>query len=221
MSEEIARTVVIAITAVGVVVWLTSVAVLLRATRERQARALEAAERFEIDGEPAAGTIVGEADVEGQPEDLSEKLAVLLARDGMGPLGPVKVLARDRKQVAFESSGPAFGQAAFRRGWFRLTPTGASRTRVQYAIEAPSGQVLLIIGWVVVAFGLLALLLGVWLEFTFVLPSANPAVRAQSFQMMQACHFLWPPFLFAYLSRQPARFIRGRLDALVHNLPYS
>jgi hypothetical protein len=220
MSEEIARTVVIAITAVGVVVWLTSVAVMLRATRERQARALEAAERFEIDGEPVAGTIVGEADVEGQPEELSEKLAVLLARDGMGPLGPVKVLARDRQQVAFESC-PTPGQVSFRRGWFRLTPTGASRTRVEYAIEAPSGQVLLIVGWVVVGLGLLALMFGVWLEFTFVLPSANPAVRAQSFQMVQACHFLWPPFLFAYLSRQPARFIRGRLDALVHNLPYS
>ncbi len=34
-------------------------------------------------------------------------------------------------------------------------------------------------------------------------------------------HFLWPPFLFAHLSRQPGRMFRARMEALVHNLPYS
>ena len=34
-------------------------------------------------------------------------------------------------------------------------------------------------------------------------------------------HFLWPPFLFAFLSRQPARVLRAQMDSLVHNLPYT
>jgi hypothetical protein len=45
-------------------------------------------------------------------------------------------------------------------------------------------------------------------------------VRVQAIQTLQMVHFLWPPFLFAYLARQPARVLRGQLDALVNNLPY-
>jgi hypothetical protein len=39
-------------------------------------------------------------------------------------------------------------------------------------------------------------------------------------QMMQAIHFVWPPFLFAQLSRQPVKAIRSQFEALVNNLPY-
>src|SRR5438132_1606558 len=104
MDQEIGRTVVVAITAVGAVAWLAGLGYLLRTTRERQGRAQEANERFEVEGKTAAGTIVGEAEVEGQPEDLSVKLATLLAREGMGPLGPVKIVARDRREVSIETA---------------------------------------------------------------------------------------------------------------------
>ena len=221
VDEETSKIVVIAIAAIGGLVWLGAVAMMLRATRERQATALEVAERFEIDREDTPGMIFGEADVEGQPEELSEKLAAILARDGMGPGGPVKLLMRDRDRVEFESAGPMPGQAGFKRGWCRLTPTGSSRTRIEYAIEGPSGRVLLTIGWIVIAVALAVFVLALWLEFTYVLPSANPAMRAQAFQMVQIFHFLWPPFLFAFLSRQPGRMLRSRLDTMVHNLPYS
>jgi hypothetical protein len=215
----------IALTTVGVVAWLTGLTVMLRTTRERQARAQEAAERFAIEGEPAAGTIVGEAEVKGQPEELSEKLAGLLARDGLGPLGPVKIIACDRHEVAFEAAGPASGSpgyplAGFRRGRIRLAPLG-SRTRVEYAVETSSGRALLAAGWFFLALGLLALVIGVWVECTYVLPSPNPNIRAQAIQMVQVVHFLWPPFLLAHLSKQPARLTRTRIEALVHNLPYS
>ena len=111
-------------------------------------------------------------------------------------------------------------QAGFRRGRFRLTPSG-SRTRVEYAIETPSGRILLGFGWLFVLLGLVALASAGTLMFGYVLPNPNPEVRGQAFQMVQVVHFLWPPFLFGSLSRQPARFIRGRVEALVHNLPYS
>jgi len=62
---------------------------------------------------------------------------------------------------------------------------------------------------------------GCWAMFTYVLPSPNPNVRGQAFQMAQVVHLLWPPFLFASLARQPARWITARVDALVNNLPYS
>jgi hypothetical protein len=225
MDLEISRVLVIAIVTIGAVVWLAGLATLFRATRECQMRAREAAQRFEIEGESAAGTIVGEAQVVGRPEELSAKLAGVLARDGMSPLGPIKIIACDAHEVAFESAIPTEGrsgyaQGGFRKGRIRLTPWG-SRTRVEYAIETSSGRLLLGLGWLFVVLGLIALAAGGYLMFTYVLASQNPAVRAQSIQMIQAIHFLWPPFLFAYLSRQPARFIRARIEALVNNLPYT
>jgi hypothetical protein len=226
MDPEIGKWIVIAIGTVGTVVWLSALSYMIRATRERQARAMEAAQRFEIEENAAAGTIVGEAEVVGEPEELSAKLAGLLAREGMGPFGPVKIVACERREVVFETAGMTPGSmgnpqsGGVRRGRFRLTPSG-SRTRVEYAIEIPTGRVLLGLGWLFVLLGLVALVAGSTLMFVYVLPNPNPNIRGQAFQMVQVIHFLWPPFLFGSLSRQPARFVRARVEALVHNLPYS
>ena len=144
----------------------------------------------------------------------------------MGPFGPVKIVACDRRELVFESVGVVVdlsGQGEFvgvRRGRFRLTPSG-SRTRVEYAIEAPSGRILLGLGWLFVVLGLVALVAACTIMFTYILPNPNPSIRGQAFQMVQVVHFLWPPFLFGSLSRQPSRFVRARVEALVHNLPYS
>ena len=71
------------------------------------------------------------------------------------------------------------------------------------------------------ALGLAALVGVPWLMFALVLPSPNPSVRGQCLQAAQMAHFLWPPFLLAFLARQPGRMFRARMEALVHNLPYS
>ena len=225
MESDISTLIVIAIAAVGAIVWLAGLSVMARATRDRRARAQEAAARFEIEDAAAGGTIVGDTDVRGRPEELSEKLARLLARDGMGPMGPVRIVACDPAELAFEPAGagtgsPGYAGAGIYRGRFRFTPKG-SLTRIEYAVEAPTGRVLLALGWLFVALGFAALVGGCWVMFTYVLPSPNPNVRGQAFQMAQVVHLLWPPFLFASLSRQPARWITARIDALVNNLPYS
>ena len=217
MDEETAKLAVIAITSVGALAWLAGLTVVLRASRERRESARRAAERFSVEGEVAPGTIVGEAEVEGQPEELSTKLAAQLAREGAGAFGPVKVVAMDHREVAFEPAGAPMN--GFRGGRVRLTPSGP-RTRVEYALKT-SRNGLLIGGWIALALGLVALIVAPWLAFTYALPSPNPNVRAQAFQVVQMVHFLWPPFLFAALARQPGRMFRARMDALVHNLPYS
>jgi hypothetical protein len=225
MDPETARIAVIGIASVGAIVWMAALAVMIRASRERQAQTQLAGDRFDIQGPSSGSMIVGEAEVQGRPEDLSAKLASLLARDGLGPIGPVKVLACSHNEVTFESAGPAAvpsqGQPStmIRGGRFHLERSG-SRTHIAYAIEIASNRILLMIGWFSVVVGLAALVVGVWLILTLVVSSPNAGVRAQSIQMVQAVHFLWPPFLFAYLARQPARYVLTRVEALVNNLPY-
>jgi hypothetical protein len=223
MDEETAKTIVIGITAAGAVAWLAGLTVMLRATREQQAQSNEATDRFDAETAPRAGTIVGGADVDGQPEALATKLAERLARNGLGPFGPVKIVACDRHEVVFEAAGTdlgssAYGGSGFRRGRARFSGLGA-RTRVDYFVEVASRRVLLALGWLSLALGLVALVAAPWLEFTYVLPNAN--LRTQAIQAIQMAHFLWPPFLFAFLFRQPARMLRAQLEALVNNLPFA
>jgi hypothetical protein len=224
MDSETAKLIVIVLAAVGVVAWLAGMSVMQRATREQRLRSEEAAERFETDRQAGEAMIVGMAEIEGQPETLTKRLTELLARDGLGPLGPVKILGCDRHEVTFETGGAWTGPSGFstapqRRGQIRLLPNG-SRTRVEYAIEAPSGTWQLVFGWLFVVLGIAAIVIGVWLEFSYVVDSPNPGVRAQAVQMVQTVHFLWPPFLAAYLARQPNRMLRTRIETLIHNLPY-
>ena len=225
MDENLSRIIVIGIAIVGAIAWLAGVAVMARAARERRARAEQAAARFDVEDAAAGGTIVGEAEVNGRPEELSEKLAGLLARGSTGPFGPVKIVACDRNVLVFEAGGAnlvsgGYAPAGVYRGRFRFSPSG-SRTRIEYAVEAPSRPVLITFGWLFTVLGLLALVGGCWAMFAYVLPNPNPGVRGQAVQMVQIVHFLWPPFLFATLSRQPARWISAHVDALVNNLPYS
>ena len=217
--------IVLAVTAVEGIIWLAGMAVMARATRELRSRAREAVERFDIEEPTAAGTLMGEADVEGRPDELSERLAGLLAREGMGPFGPVKIVSCNDRELVFESSGSAHGSPGIsawgvRGGRFRFTSIG-SRTRIEYAIGAPSGRVMIGLGWLFVVLGAAALGLGCWAMFAYVIPSPNPAIRSQAVQMVQVVHFLWPPFLFAFRARQPAPMIQARVSAMIHNLPYS
>jgi hypothetical protein len=219
MEQETAELIVVAITAIGAVVWLAALASMLRAARELRESARQASERFDIEEKFAPGTISGEAEVEGQPEELSTKLAGQLARDGMGPLGPIKIVSRDRHEVAFEPAGHSM--LGLRSGRFRLTPSGA-KTRIEYAVETSKrGQGLLIGGAVCLTIGLVALIVAPTLAFVYLIPDPNPNVRGQAIQVVQMVHFLWPPFLFAQLSRQPGRMFRARMESLVHNLPYT
>ena len=220
MDQNTAQGIVVLTTAVGVVAWLAGVTVMLRTTRARHARALEALERFDVEAGAAESMVVGESEVEGQPEQLATKITGLLARDAMGPLGPVKIVSCDRKEVVFEPAGHVNnGMGGFTQGRIRLTPISGSRTRVAYAIETSSGKIMLMLGWMAIGLGLIAIVVGCWLMFHYVLP--DPRLCGQSVQMVQIVHFLWPPFLFAALAGQAPKFLRARMETLVHNLPYT
>jgi hypothetical protein len=107
-----------------------------------------------------------------------------------------------------------------RYGQFHFTPQGPKQTTVAYAVALAGGRGLRVVAAVLLVTGLAALIAGVVLLQTLVVSHPVPAVRGQSFQMIQAVHFLWPPFLIAGLYRMGTRNIRTALDGLAHNLPH-
>ena len=117
-------------------------------------------------------------------------------------------------------SNPFYG-GWYRQGRLMFEPLGADRTRIDYAIEVSPARWLLVLGWLFQASGLIALIVGCWLVYTFCVSSPRPELRWQTIQMVQAAHFLWPPFLFATLYRQRRKWVLTSFEALVQNLPYA
>ncbi len=156
----------------------------------------------------------------GQPEELSAKLAGQLARERLGPFGPVKIVARDRHEVAFEPAGPS--QLGFQGGRVRLQPGRARGPGSTMPSDDLAARLSSIVGWIMLALGLAAV-------DRRALPWRSPSssrTRTRTSGPRRSrcsrwCHFLWPPFLIAHLARQPGRMFRARMEALLHNLPYS
>ncbi|WP_435007244.1 hypothetical protein P12x_004586 [Tundrisphaera lichenicola] len=217
MDPEIASRVVIGVTAVGAFAWLAGLIAMLRAERDWRKSSRMPSQRFGIEDVPDPGSIVGEVEIDGNPEELSTRLTGLLAREGLVALYPILIVASSPREIVIESAGPS--QFGFRGGRIRLAPEG-SRTKIDYRMRVGSRGPL-IVGWMMVGLALIAVTAAPLLAASFLVNSPNPQVRTQSFQVVQMVHFLWPPFLLAHLARQPSRIFRARFESLLHNLPYT
>jgi hypothetical protein len=222
MNAETAQIVLGGITALGAVVWLLGLQFVLATRRLMQAsrRDPDSADAW---SEFTAHCLAGSAEVDGQPGELSARAASVLVREALSPLGPLKVIERTDDRVRFEriGSGTAGQPAAwFRQGELWFTPLGQGRTRVEWAVELARTGWLLRLAGVFLAAGLVALSVGFWVIYTYVVSSPDPAVRWQTLQMLQVSHLLWPPFLFAALHRRGRQEVAARFEALAHNLPH-
>jgi hypothetical protein len=224
MNVETAQMVLVAITALAALVWLTGLQFLISSARKEQRREPLDSTGSEAVGPSEGSLLTGAVEIDGQPALLASKAASLLARSGLFPGVPVKILEKSDGHVRFEQVDPyAHGQAAgrgLRGGQFSFLPLGGGRTRVEWVVELAAMRWLLRLGAVFQVAGLLAIIAGCWAILTFIVPSPNPAIRWQVVQMVQVVHLLWPPFLFGALYRRTRRLVAARLDALAHNLPF-
>jgi hypothetical protein len=153
---------------------------------------------------------------------LASRAASILAKGS--PLGPLKIVEKTHDHITFERLGPGMvnqpSSRWFRRGELRFSALGQGRCRVEWSAELAGMGWLLGLGALFQVLGLLALVIGGWAIYTYVVSSPEPAVRWQTIQMVQAVHFLWPPFLFGVLHRRGMREVAAQLEALAHNLPY-
>jgi hypothetical protein len=233
MSTETAWTVMLVIAAAGAAFWLitaVSFVALVRAPRESEPVALPLSRSRGIEGPQGDQVQTGRVEVAGRPDELSAKLAGSLSRTGLSGL-LTRVLERTADRVVFEVLGtrsqPAAQSgnpgAAFRepiRGEVVFKPSGSSHAVAEFALEARAGRGLVVAGVVLLVLGLIGLFVGFVLVSTLVVPSPNPGIRAQSVQMIQCVHLLWPPWLFARLYRRGRDALRSALEVLLGNLPY-
>ena len=217
MAAELAQAIVYLITTIGAVVWVSGLWFLIRSV-PKQPSAGAGLEGSDPSRRAPQGLIAGHAEIPGTPGDLSAKAAAILAKE------QVKIVQRTEGRVVFEGVGPGVVGTAvaqhIRRGELRFTAAGSNRTGIDYAIAVPQGRVLLVLGAVFQALGLVALVGGFFAMTTWVVPNPDPAVRGQALQMMQVVHFLWPPFLFGAVYRMRRRTVQSRFEILVNNLPY-
>lgn len=224
MSAEFAQTVLYAITAVAALVWLIGLRFLLvsfRPTKVADERDFDRLNRIE---RQPANVIVGNAEVSGDPAELSAKAAAVLANENIfrtRQIGQIRILDQTNELVTFEGAGFQMQGARIRRGevGFRRAATG--RTAVEYRVELASPWGLMTGGVIFQLLGLIAICVGFWAISTYVVPNQKMAVRWQTVQMFQVVHFLWPPFLFGGLYRGGRNSIKAAFETLVHNLPYT
>jgi len=225
MSFETAELTLHVIAAFGAIVWLCGLGFLMASARSRIPLAGDdLQDRLDFSEEAPGRMLRGFAELDGDATRLASRAASLLATGTAGSLGTVKILERTEEKIRFERVrpfAPGEGQlGSFRRGELRFRELSSGRTRAEYAVEVSRPAWLLWLGVAFLALGLLGLSIGFWAIGTYVVPNQNPAVRWQVFQMLQTCHFLWPPFLLGALYRRGGRWVRQTFDVLLHNLTH-
>ena len=216
MDTQTAHLILNSIAAVAVVVWLAGLRFILVAARQPRVDdgldSIEAADRLPIQGM---------AEVDGEPEDLALSAASILAKGLGGQISPVRIVSQTAEAVVFEGDSASTAPGRFVRcGAIHFARIDQGRTRIEYGLGVPQGKALLYVGAIFQALGLAAIAAGYWLLDAYVVDAPNPGVRAQAIQMVQVCHFLWPPFLLGALYRQRQRALRSIFDTFVCNLPY-
>ncbi|HLW67121.1 MAG TPA: hypothetical protein VKS79_17540 [Gemmataceae bacterium] len=168
------------------------------------------------ESDPAAKDwLRGSVEIEAPIHGLADKLAQVLVKISSGSLS---VSERTQDRLSFQRVGPAVGGLP-ERGEIQFSSLNNNRTQAEYAVQVRGYRGLLWGGAICQALGLVALVVGGWAVHTYAVQSQDPEVRAQSLQMLQIAHFLWPPFLFAGLYRARRRMQANQMWFLLRSLP--
>jgi hypothetical protein len=224
MTPQTAHLILYCIAGVACAVWCAGLHFLLASGRKPRVeeRSDEFARAYPNESEQTNRlAIQGTAEVEGEPEILAARAASILAKGNLGQLGPLRIVSRTDESVTFEGDAANPGIGKFiRQGAIHFASAGQNKTRVEYALDLPHGKGLLLIGMIFQVLGLAAIAIVFWLLNTYVADSPNAGIRAQSVQMVQVVHLLWPPFLFGGLYRQRHGALRSTFDTFIRNLPF-
>lgn len=221
VDPEVAQVVFFAITAIGIAVWIAGLQFLSGSRRAVKATQADESVLTDLPSTAARNRLAGSAEVDGQPRTGGQG-GVTPGTGGASRVRSRQDRGENRRHRHLRAAGHADLAVArgFRRGELRFAGAGQGRTRVDWVAELADRSVFLWLGGLFQVLGLLGLVVGGWAIYTYVLPSPNPAVRWQSVQIVQAVHFLWPPFLFGTRYRRGVTDVAAQFEALANNLPH-
>ncbi|HEV3143553.1 MAG TPA: hypothetical protein VGZ47_06665 [Gemmataceae bacterium] len=214
MSSETAEIVLAIVCTIAAIVWLVALWFLVWCYRSAVQPAPIENELGEND--PASKDWVrGTVEIEAPMQGLADKAAALFTKISSGSLS---ITEKTQDRLVFQRVGPAVAGLP-ERGEIQFSALGGNRTQADYAMQVRGHHGLLVGGVIFQTLGLIALVGGGWAMYEFCVPSPNPDVRGQSFQMIQIIHLLWPPFLFGGLYRARRRMQINQIWFLLRNLP--
>ncbi len=167
----------------------------------------------------------GSVTVPRPPETLCKEIAERLTEQSTGL--SVRILACDPSAVRVRLFPMASSDAAMaqRPGdgavlQCRLEPEGEG-THLTWTVDARPLNRLFRTGMkVILGLAFLALLFAAVVMPTLVIPSQEEALRWQVVQTMQVLHFLWPPFVLAFVANRRRAMVEARTGDMLANLPF-
>lgn len=156
----------------------------------------------------------GECLVHAPPSSVRDALVDALSRaQQISPLSRARITRADEQEIAWEvTRGPQR-----HRGLVRLTDDGP-RTRATYGIVSTGSLHRIAVAVCVVGF-VVTVSLYLLLQ-TYVSRNPDEHVRSQVFQMLQAVHLLWPPFLLGTLARRITSMAADEVERTLGNASY-
>lgn len=208
MTEEAARIVVLAVGGVGSIVWLVSVVLAWRTLRS---------------GTNVEEVAVLGVAVDGNPDRISERIALYIVDRGSAGIIPIRIESADGKCVRF-STAAGMSLIPFTRdmhGEFQLGLSTRGRTSIRLVVDQGARRRSARVALAVCLLAGLPVLVGVTAALlNWVVPSSVPGVRGQAFQSLQVVHALWPPFLILHLGRRGQRMVEESLRQVVDRLRF-
>ena len=211
METESAYIVLYVILAAGVVVWFFGVLSWLRTF-----------------GSGADTEVRGEVEYEVEPSKVRQGLTRLLA-SGAGGGVSARILDASDHQVVAELT---LMETIHRKGRARTRQrSGAILTcrleprlngcllRYQMDLSA-TGRGMRIGGVVLLALGVVALASVAILMPALVIEHEDSAIRGQVWQSLQVIHFLWPPYLLAFVTRRTRSMIQVLVEDMLRNMRF-
>jgi hypothetical protein len=209
VSVELARGLHLAILAVGIIVWLL---------------ALRAHRRAFAPSDPLDPELLrsGELEVDAPAGELRDRLVESFRTGSATTGGAVLLEEAGPARVAGRITVLAGRQGRGTLGFAIDLADAGSRTNVSWLLRREGGSGLRTAGRVFVyILGPAALLAAALVFPTFVIGSDTPAVRFQTVQAIHVAHFLWPPFLLAWVARRIADTVETGLTNLIRNAAFS
>lgn len=156
--------------------------------------------------------LTGEARVPIAPADVLAAVARRLAVGGSDVLRGAAIDVADARQVAWHSD------AIPRHRGTVVAERAGDGARVLWQL---TGDVRLLGARLVVVAGAVWIVALYLVLRTYALPSEHGGARGQVFQMVQAVHLLWPPFVLAGVARMLRRRLATEVARVVQNAPFA